>query len=125
MSAGKRLNVWKTKLTPCRRSLDRSACDAPVTSTPATRTEPDVGVSRAPIMFSSVVLPQPEGPTIATKAASSTCRLMPSSAMTSTSPIRYRLVTSSRSIRRPAWPTRASTTPEPTAPLTAFCMASR
>ena len=100
--AGNRLNVWKMKLTLCRRSIDRSACDAPLTSTPATRTDPEVGVSSAPIMFSNVVLPHPDGPTIATNAASSTCRLMPSSAVTSTSPTRYRLVRSSRSIREPS-----------------------
>src|SRR5690606_5037391 len=50
---------------------------------PASRTSPLVGVSRPPSMFSSVVLPEPELPTMATRSPArssrstfcSTCRL--------------------------------------------------
>lgn len=76
------------KLTVRRRNAARWALDAPLTSLPATRTDPDVGTSSAPIMFNSVVFPHPDGPTMATNEASSTCKLTPSSAVTSTSPIR-------------------------------------
>ena len=38
-------------------------------------------------MFISVDLPEPEGPTTATKSPSSTVRLTPSSARTSASPL--------------------------------------
>ena len=55
-------------------------------SVPATWTDPAVGVSSAPIMFSSVVLPHPDGPRITTNAASPTSRLMSSMAVTSVSP---------------------------------------
>ena len=52
----------------------RSTKPKPVTSFPATRTIPVVGVSRQPIRFRSVVLPLPEGPIKDTKEADDTIR---------------------------------------------------
>ena len=45
--------------------LERSFSDAFVISTPSNVIVPLVGVSRIPIMFKSVLFPEPEGPTIA------------------------------------------------------------
>ena len=85
---GNRLKLWKMKLTVCRRSRARPVREAAVMSWPATRTRPSVATSSAPMRFSNVVLPLPDGPRITTKAASSTCRSTCSSAVTVTSPTR-------------------------------------
>ena len=54
-------------------------------SFPATVTEPPVGRSRPPSMWSKVDLPEPDVPTMATNSPSSTLRLTPSRAFTSVS----------------------------------------
>ena len=48
-------------------------------------------------MFKSVVLPAPEGPTTTTSSPRSMSKVMPSTAATSTSPMRYTLSTSRNS----------------------------
>ncbi len=52
--------------TVLRRSASRSRSGIPVRSRPATSRWPLVGVSRPPMMFSSVVLPDPDRPQTAT-----------------------------------------------------------
>ena len=55
-------------------------------SCPATTTRPSVGESRAPMMFSSVVLPLPEGPSTTTNSSAATSNETSASATTSLSP---------------------------------------
>src|SRR5690606_16001248 len=63
-----------------------------------TVTVPRVGVSRAPMMFSSVVFPLPDGPRMTTNSAAPMCRVTASSAVTSRGSLPYCLVTCWRSI---------------------------
>ena len=58
---------------------------------------PDEQASIPPNMFKSVVLPAPEGPTTTTSSPRSMSKVMPSTAATSTSPMRYTLRTSRNS----------------------------
>ena len=58
---------------------------------------PDEQASIPPNMFKSVVLPAPEGPTTTTSSPRSMSKVMPSTAATSTSPMRYTLSTSRNS----------------------------
>ena len=51
-----------------------------------TRTAPVVGWSRVPIRCSSVVLPDPDGPTTATSSPAATAKLTPRSAGTGGEP---------------------------------------
>ena len=55
-------------------------------SRPSIRTVPSVGESSAPMMFSSVVLPLPEGPSTTVNSPGSTVRSTPSRAVTVLSP---------------------------------------
>ena len=55
-------------------------------SRPSTRTEPPVGRSSPPSMWSRVDLPEPEVPTMATNSPFSTVRSTPSRAFTWVSP---------------------------------------
>jgi hypothetical protein len=57
---------WKMKAIVCRRSASRLFSDIRFTSRPSTHTRPAVGSSRPPMMFSSVVLPEPDRPRKAT-----------------------------------------------------------
>jgi len=57
----------------------------PLRTVPSTFTEPESGSRNPAMMFISVVLPHPEGPTIATNSPSPT--LMSRSAMTSSRPL--------------------------------------
>ena len=61
--------------TPITRA--RSAEAIVLTSRPLTRTSPRLGSSRPIIRCSSVVLPLPDGPVIATDSPGSTVRLAP------------------------------------------------
>ena len=74
------------KLTPWRRKRNSSLREAFVMSCPATMTVPPVGESSAPIMFSSVVLPLPDGPSTTMNSRSATASVTSSSAVTVTSP---------------------------------------
>src|SRR5271167_4640024 len=55
-------------------------------SRPATATVPEVGASRPPRICSSVVLPEPEAPTIATRSPAAIERFTPSSTCSSSGP---------------------------------------
>jgi hypothetical protein len=59
-----------------------------VMSCPATTTRPSLGESSAPMMFSSVVLPLPDGPSTTTKSPAPTDSETLASAATSWSPTR-------------------------------------
>src|SRR5215472_11549713 len=63
-------------------------------SRPVTSTAPLVGASRPPSSCSSVVLPEPDAPTIATRSPAATCSVAPSSTCSSTGPCRKLLQTS-------------------------------
>ena len=65
-SIGTSPNDWKMKATRSRRSASRSRSVIRLTSCPSTHTRPVVGSSRPPMMFSSVVLPEPDRPRRAT-----------------------------------------------------------
>lgn len=67
VSAGSRLKDWKTKPTWVLRSLVSERCPIPVSSWPPSRTLPEVGRSRPTAHWSSVLLPDPEGPITAVK----------------------------------------------------------
>ena len=60
------MKFWKTKPT-CRLRISASRFrSSPATFSPDSTYSPEVGVSRQPMMFMSVDLPDPEGPTTAT-----------------------------------------------------------
>ena len=71
VSTGSRLYDWKTK--PMVRARQAASCAALIalTSSPATRTVPRVGLSRPATRLSSVDLPEPDGPMSAVKLPSS------------------------------------------------------
>src|SRR5262249_6866462 len=94
VSTGMRLNVWKTNPSLRARRSARRPADSVATGSPSIWTSPDVGVSRQPMRFSSVVLPLPDGPAIARNSPRSTVRETPASAVTVVLPRRYVLVTS-------------------------------
>jgi hypothetical protein len=60
------------------RHFASAPSDSAVTSVPDTMTLPEVGWSMPAIRFSSVVLPDPDGPISATNSPSGTSRLNPS-----------------------------------------------
>src|SRR5262249_53573088 len=62
-------------------------------SRPATRTTPELGGSRPPSICSSVVLPEPEAPTIATRSPGATVSAAPRSTSSTTGPCRKLLCT--------------------------------
>ena len=67
------------------RSPDSSRSDRPATSRPVTRTAPVVGLSSVPIRYSSVGLPDPDGPA-ATSSPAATAKLTPRTAGTGGEP---------------------------------------
>ena len=81
-----RLKVWKMNPTLKRRILVSFLSSRAVISSPPIFTLPSVGVSMHPMMFSSVVFPLPEGPTIEMNPPSSTERSTPRRAWTTVSP---------------------------------------
>jgi hypothetical protein len=88
VSVGTRLKVWKTKPIEVARTLvSRLSRKAP-RSWPSNSTVPEVGRSSPPSSCSSVVLPWPVGPWIASHSPSSMTRSTPRSAAT---------------VRRPFW----------------------
>src|SRR5579864_2309441 len=78
------------------RMLASSRSFMPLTSSPANRYSPLVGMSRQPRMCMSVDFPEPEGPITARKSPSFTVRDTESTARTSASPSPYTLDTSTR-----------------------------
>src|SRR5206468_3552108 len=84
VSTGMRLNVWKTN--PSLRALRsaRAPADSALAASPSMRISPEVGVSRQPMRLSSVVLPLPDGPAMATNSPVATLNETSSSAVTPT-----------------------------------------
>ena len=81
-----RLKLWKMKpMRPRRSSLSWSS-RKPATFFPSNQYSPPSGVSSMPMIDSSVVLPQPEGPMTATYSPAWISRLMLLSAVVMTSP---------------------------------------
>src|SRR5438132_4853929 len=66
---GMRLKVWKTKPSLRARTSARAPADSALTGSPSIRISPAVGVSRQPMRLSSVVVPLPDGPAMATHSA--------------------------------------------------------
>ena len=66
--SGTRWNVWKTNPISRLRSAASSRSRYDVTGAPSMLTRPRVGASSRPMRFSSVLLPQPEGPMIDTNS---------------------------------------------------------
>src|SRR5262245_8322305 len=94
LSAGSRLNCWKTKPTRWRRNLV-SCVSLPLIGVPATNTLPSVGSSSPAASWRSVLLPEPDGPITAVNVPGRTVRLTPSSAVTGLSAVPYTLRTES------------------------------
>ncbi len=84
---GSRLKVWNTKPISWLRMAASSSSVIRATSLPFRMYEPAVGVSRQPIRFMRVDLPEPEGPMIPTYSPRSTPSVQPESAWTFSSPI--------------------------------------
>ena len=68
------------KLTVRARKHESSLRVALVMSTPPTITRPSVATSSAPMTFSNVVLPLPDGPSTTTNSPAATSRSTPASA---------------------------------------------
>ena len=68
VSVGIRLNCWKTKPNAFSRSSASSRSPSAARSRPSKKTLPALGRSRAPSSCSSVVLPEPLGPSSATNS---------------------------------------------------------
>src|SRR4030095_16856636 len=71
------------------RTSPRSFSDNVVKSAPSIRTLPPVGASSPPRRWSSVLFPDPDAPTIATRSPRATARSTPSSTGTSSGPLTY------------------------------------
>ena len=69
-----RLKSWNTKPRLSRRKEDSSFSFTAVSSLPASRTVPAVGLSSAARIFSRVVLPEPDSPMMATYSPVSTVK---------------------------------------------------
>src|ERR1039457_2798703 len=95
---GIRWNCWNTNPTVSARKRASSARVKVEVSTESMRTTPSVAWSRQPRIFSSVVLPDPDGPMIAIHCPASATRLTRSSAFTGAAqPLPYAFVTFSSS----------------------------
>src|SRR5512146_1783374 len=77
-----------------RRTAANRAGVADATGTPATLTRPLVGVRMQPRIESSVVLPEPDGPSSATISPAAMASETPRTASTACTPSPYRLHTS-------------------------------
>ena len=86
LSVGTRLKAWNTKPTRSRRSIVRSRSLSMLSSTSPNHTWPDVRLSRPAMQWSSVDLPDPDGPMMALKRPLSNSAVTPSSARTTAPP---------------------------------------
>ena len=68
VSVGTRLKNWNTKPTRSRRYAVRCLAFSVPMSSPAIRIRPAVGSSIPPTRFSSVVFPEPDGPSSTTNS---------------------------------------------------------
>jgi len=87
LARGNRLKVWKTNPISLFRIRASSSSSRSETFWPFSQYSPDVGVSRQPIRFMSVDLPDPDGPMTATYSFLRICRLTPCSARTTSPPM--------------------------------------
>jgi hypothetical protein len=85
LSAMEPAKSWSSCITTPIRARHR-ARPMRDSGSPSTRISPRVGCSRPASSFSSVVLPQPEGPAIATDSPASIRKLTPSSTQDSLLP---------------------------------------
>ncbi len=85
---GIRLKFWNTKPIESVRNSDFRLSESFEISCPLKLKYPDVGSSIAPIRFSRVVFPDPDGPHTATNSPSSICKVTPLKAWTIVSPNR-------------------------------------
>ena len=68
VARGSRLKVWKTKPISLFRMRASSSSSSSETRWPLSQYSPAVGLSRQPIRFISVDLPEPDGPMMATNS---------------------------------------------------------
>ena len=83
---GSRLKLWKTKPSLAVRTSARWLGVNWLISWPSSQYSPELGRSRQPRIFISVVLPEPDAPIRATISPRSMVSEMPLSTGTSTSP---------------------------------------
>ena len=93
---GIRLKNWKMKPTVSRRKAVLPSSSRASTSRPATITSPRLGGSIPPITLSSVVFPEPLGPSRTTNSCGQISRSTSRRAWTATSPLPYVLATPRR-----------------------------
>ena len=86
MVRGRRLKLWNTKPSFAVRTSARWLGVSRLISSPSSQNLPELGRSRQPRMFISVVLPEPEAPISATISPRAIESEMPLSTGTSTSP---------------------------------------
>ena len=89
VSAGMRLNAWKTKPTRSRRSRVSDLSDSPPRWMPSISTSPEVTRSSPAAQCSSVDLPDPDGPITAVNVPCGMRTSTPSRAATVRSPAPY------------------------------------
>ena len=85
-SSGRRLYRWKTNPIRRRRTRANASSSSDARSTPSKNTLPAVGREIPPSRWSSVLLPEPEAPVIATNSPCSMERSTPSRAATLAAP---------------------------------------
>ena len=83
LRSGKRLKYWKMNPIRSLRRLVSSVSDMSPIRVPLMKMSPVVGVSRQPIRFRRVDLPEPEGPMTEMNSPRFTWNETPSSAVTS------------------------------------------
>jgi len=86
-----RWNCWKMNPKVRRRVSVRKRSGRLVISRPSTNTLPEVGLAMAPMMLSSVVLPDPLGPLKTVTLRASTSRLTSSMAVNSSGRLRLKI----------------------------------
>ena len=89
VSVGSSPKCWKTKPTFSRRRRVSAPSDSPAAGLPSRTRLPDVGVSIQPSRCSSVVLPAPDGPTMAANSPLAMVNETSWSACTVSAPRRY------------------------------------
>ncbi len=88
VSAGSNWNDWNTNPRSRARSAARPSWSSVESATPSSTTSPDVGSSSPASKPSSVVLPDPLAPTMATVSRSSMSKVTPSRMVSGASPLR-------------------------------------
>ena len=99
-SSGRSWPSWNTKPKRRRRRIDKARSDMVVISSPSRVIDPELGRSTPARQCRRVVLPEPEGPMIATCVPCGSVRSTPASAWTGVFPRMYVFV--SARVTRPA-----------------------